>query len=218
VIRWLAIACVAACAAAPAPAPAAPAHHHANHRFEDAERWAKVFDDPARDAWQHPDDVLAALALQPAMVVADLGAGTGYFTVRLARAVPTGTVIAEDIEPDMVRYLGERARREQLANVRAVLGDADDPHLEPASVDRILVVDTWHHIADRPAFASKLAVALRPDGAIAIVDFTLDAPHGPPREHRLAPASVLADLRAGGLHASLSETTLPQQFIVIAHL
>ena len=79
------------------------------HRFEHADAWAKQFDDPSRDAWQQPDKVIAALGLEPAMSVADVGAGTGYFTVRLARAVPQGQVIATDIEPDMVRYLGERA-------------------------------------------------------------------------------------------------------------
>ena len=203
---------------APATLPPGAEHHHPAamvHRFDDAEAWAKVFDDPARDAWQHPDDVLAALALSPRMTVAAVGAGTGYFTVRLARAVPAGAVIATDIEPDMVRYLTDRARREHLANVRTVLGAADDPRLEPASVDRILVVDVWHHIADRAAYARGLAKALRPGGQIAIVDFTQTATHGPPRAHRLLPEVILADLAAAGLDAALSVVQLPDQFIAI---
>jgi SAM-dependent methyltransferase len=138
--------------------------------------------------------------------------------VRLARAVPDGVVIATDIEPAMVRYLDERARRERLGNVRAVLATADDPHLAPASVDRILVVDTWHHVAARVPFAHKLAAALRPGGAIAIVDFTLDSPHGPPRHHRLAPDAVVAELRAAGLAAEVAATRLPDQYIVIGRL
>lgn len=190
--------------------------HAMAHRFENAERWAKVFDDPARDAWQKPDAVVAALALSPSMVVADVGAGTGYFTMRLARAVPRGQVIATDIEPDMVRYLGERARREQLENVRAIQATADDPKLAPSSVDRILIVDVWHHLEDRPAYAAKLARALRPDGQIAIVDFKLDASHGPPRQHRLPPEAIIADLRAAGLDAALSATQLPEQYLVVA--
>ena len=185
------------------------------HRFDDAEAWAKVFDDPARDAWQRPDDVIAALALTPAMTVADVGAGTGYFTVRLARAVPTGQVIATDIEPDMVRYLGERAHREQLANVRAVLATGTDPNLDDNSVDRILVVDVWHHVADRAAYAKGLARALRPGGRVAIVDFTQEATHGPPRAHRLRPEVIVADLEAAGLAAAVSATKLPDQFIVV---
>jgi SAM-dependent methyltransferase len=183
------------------------------HRFDDAEAWAKVFDDPARDAWQRPDEVIAALGVLPTMTVADVGAGTGYFTVRLARAA--GQVIATDIEPDMVRYLAERARREQLGNVRAVLATPDEPKLEPGTVDRILVVDVWHHIADRVRYARGLASALRQGGQIAIVDFTQEAPHGPPRQHRLLPEAIIADLRAAGLDASLAPVELPDQFIVI---
>jgi SAM-dependent methyltransferase len=184
-------------------------------RFDHADRWAKVFDEPGRDAWQQPDRVVAALALEPAMVVADVGAGTGYFTVRLARAVPQGQVIATDIEPDMVRYLDERAHREQLANVRAQIAGADDPKLEPATVDRILVVDVWHHLSDRARYAAGLARALRPGGRILIVDFTRDSKHGPPLHHRLAPEAIADDLRAAGLDATLDPTQLPDQYIVV---
>jgi SAM-dependent methyltransferase len=186
------------------------------HRFEHADEWAKVFDDPARDAWQQPDRVLEALALAPAMVVADIGAGTGYFAVRLARAVPRGQVIATDVEPDMVRYMAERARREGLANVRAVQTPPGSPRLAKASVDRVLVVDVWHHLGDRVAYARELAEALRPGGLIAVVDFKADARHGPPPRHRLAPEAVAADLRAAGLSAEVSAIDLPEQYIVIA--
>jgi len=186
------------------------------HRFERADQWAQVFDAPDRDAWQRPDDVIAVLALAPDMTIADVGAGTGYFTMRLARAVPHGQVIATDIEPDMVRYLAERAAHEQLGNVRAVLATGEDPKLEPASVDRVLVVDVWHHVADRRRYAVGLARALRPGGMIAIVDFTATATRGPPRPHRLAPETVIADLAAAGLDAKLAASTLPEQYIVIA--
>lgn len=186
-----------------------------HHRFEDAEQWAKQFDDPSRDAWQRPDDVLAALALAPELTVADVGAGTGYFTVRLARAVPRGQVIATDIEPDMVRYLEQRARREQLPNVRAALAGAVDPKLDPGSVDRILVVDVWHHLSDRVGYAKGLAAALRPGGLLVVVDFTLEAEHGPPMRHRLPPEAIIRDLQAAGLTATLSPTKLPAQYIVI---
>jgi SAM-dependent methyltransferase len=198
-----------------APVAEQPHGDMAPHRFAHADDWVKAFDAPDRDGWQHPDDVIAALALAPAMTVADVGAGTGYFTVRLARAVPQGQVIATDIEPDMVRYLGERAQREQLANVHAQLAAGDDSKLAPASVDRVLIVDVWHHVADRPRYAASIARALRPGGAVAIVDFKLDAHHGPPRHHRLAPEAVIAELRAAGLDASLSPTDLPEQYIVI---
>src|SRR5208337_1489272 len=88
-----------------------------HRRFDDAEKWAKEFDNPERDAWQKPEEIVGALHLEPAMKVADLGAGTGYFSVRIAKHVPEGKVFAADVEPDMVRYLGERAQREHLTNI-----------------------------------------------------------------------------------------------------
>ncbi len=187
-------------------------HRH----FDNAELWAKVFDDPARDAWQQPDRVIAALELAPAMTVADIGAGTGYFTMRLAKQVPQGQVIATDIEPDMVRYLADRAAREGIANVRAELTPPADPKLTEGSIDRVLVVDVWHHVGDRVAYAKALARGIKPDGLIAVVDFKLDAKQGPPIEHRLTPEAIIADFVAAGLHASVSPTQLPDQYIVIA--
>ena len=98
----------------------AQAPHTHEHAFEDADKWAEVFDDPKRDAWQKPHEVIEALKLKPDALIADIGAGTGYFTVRLARAVPAGKVFAVDLEPDMVKHLAERAKREHLANIVAV--------------------------------------------------------------------------------------------------
>ena len=210
---------LAGCAGATPPAQTAhdgaPPPTAGEHRFAHAEEWAKKFDDPARNAWQQPDVVIAALELAPAMTVADVGAGTGYFSVRLARALPRGEVIATDLEPDMLRYLGERAAREHLSNIRTVLAGADDPHLPAGSVDRVLVSDVWHHIADRARYARGLAAALRPGGRIAIVDFRADATHVPPHHPHVTPEAAIADLRAAGLDASLSPTKLPDQYIVI---
>jgi len=186
-----------------------------HHGFKNAEDWAKVFDDPARDAWQEPDRVVAALALQPAMTVADIGAGTGYFAVRLARAVPKGEVIATDLEPDMIRFMTERAKREGLPNLRAVVTPADDPKLAPGSVDRILIVDVWHHLGDRAAYARKLVSALRPGGQLVIVDFKLDARRGPPAKFRLAPAAVIAELAEVGLTAEVA-LELADQYVITA--
>ncbi|WP_438021126.1 methyltransferase domain-containing protein [Sorangium sp. So ce315] len=186
------------------------------HRFERAEDWVAAFEGPERDAWQKPAEVIAAMRLAPGMRVADLGAGTGYFLPHLSRAVgPTGAVIGLDIERDMVRYMTERAARERLANVTARTVSPDDPGLDPGSVDRILVVNTWHHIPDRPAYAAKLKAALRPDGAVVVVDFTDTARHGPPKEHRIAAEAVAAELRAGGLSPQIVAEDLPDQYIVV---
>jgi len=216
--RWLFLlaACGGGAPITTAPAPP-PQHHRAEplgHHFDNAEHWAKVFDEPGRDRWQRPDRVVELLALKPGMTVVDLGAGTGYFEKRLSVAVgETGKVLAIDVEPDMVRYLGERAEREGTKNVEARLGDVDDPHVD--QVDRILIVDTWHHIPDRVAYAQKLKAALKPGGFVLIVDFSAASKHGPPPEHRLAQDKVIGELAQAGLHASVV-ATLPDQYVVKA--
>jgi ubiquinone/menaquinone biosynthesis C-methylase UbiE len=186
------------------------------HSFERAEDWARLFDHPSRDAWQKPDEVVALVDLSPGMSVVDVGAGTGYFMTRLSRAVgPGGTVVATDIEPDMVRYMKERAAREKLANVQVVTAPVDDVGVPAGSADRILIVDVWHHIADRERYAAKMARALKPGGAVLVVDFTMETRRGPSPRHRLPPDRVIAELAAGGLVAELATETLPDQYVVI---
>ena len=122
---------------------------HMEHRFDDPERYAKEFDDPGRDAWQMPTRVIEALALKPGQKVADIGAGTGYFSMRLAASPATPTVFAVDIEPSMVAHLTKRATAEKRTNVVAVQAAADSPNL-PEAMDVVLIVDTYHHIPNRP--------------------------------------------------------------------
>ena len=186
------------------------------HRFEHADRWAKVFDDPARDAWQRPAQVVALLQIAPGMTVADIGAGTGYFLPYLSRAVgPTGKVLGLDVEADMVRHMKDRASREGLANVTAAQVAPDDPGLPAGAVDRVLIVDTWHHIGAREAYVKKLAAGLRPGGFVTVVDFTLESDKGPPREHRIPADVVMKELASAGLAARVVQETLPDQYIVV---
>jgi len=187
-----------------------PMHRH----FSDAERWSQVFDDPARDAWQKPDQVVAALALAPEARVADIGSGTGYFAVRLARAVPQGTVIGADLEPDMVAYLNARAQKEKLANLSSHVAAADDPKL-PAPVDLVLVVDTYHHIGARAQYFAKLRAALRPGGRVAIIDFKLDSPTGPPPSGRIAPDQVEKEMAQAGYRRIAAHDFLPNQYFLV---
>jgi ubiquinone/menaquinone biosynthesis C-methylase UbiE len=194
-------------------------NHHAGHHhdFSGAEEWAKRFDSPERDAWQRPADVIAAMQLEPGMTVADLGAGTGYFLPHLSRAVgEQGRVWGLDPEPDMVRYMKERAAREGLSNVDVKQIPIDDPGVDAASLDRILIVNTWHHIEGRPAYAAKLAQALKPGGSVIIVDYTKEAQEGPPPAMRLDAATVIAELQQGGLTAELVPAQLPRQYIIRA--
>lgn len=184
------------------------------HRFSDAQRWAHVFDDPARDAWQKPHEVIRALALEADAIVADVGAGTGYFAVRLVNMLPSGRVYAVDIEPDMVRYLAERAKREKHDNLVAVAGAPDDPRL-PEKVDLILLVDVYHHVEDRVRYFRSLREYLRPGGRIAIVDFRLDAPMGPPRATRIAADRVKDEVESAGYRLAQEHDFLPNQYFLI---
>jgi len=158
--------------------------------------------------------------VKPGMTVVDLGAGTGYFMPHLARAIGKGgKLIALDVEADMVRHLKERAAKEGHANVEARLVPFDDPQLADASVDRILIVNTWHHIPDRNAYCAKLARALEPKGSIWVVDFTMDSDIGPPVEHRLPAETVVAELAAAGLDAKVipaAAEALDKQYVVAA--
>lgn len=195
------------------PAAAQTPHTH-RHAFSGAEQWAHVFDDPERDAWQKPHEVIQALGLAPDARVADLGAGTGYFSVRLANMLPGGRVYAADVEPDMVRYLGERAKREGLKNVVPVQSGYADARL-PEKVDLVLLVDVYHHIEDRVRYFRALQNALRPGGRVAIVDFRLDAPAGPPRASRVAPEKAAAEMRAAGYSLVAEHGFLPRQYFLV---
>jgi SAM-dependent methyltransferase len=188
--------------------------HTHRHSFGDAEKWAHVFDDPERDAWQKPHEVIQALALSSDALVADLGAGTGYFSARLANMLGQGRVYAVDIEPDMVRYLGERAKRERLKNLLPVAGTPDDPKL-PEKVDLILLVDVYHHIDDRSAYFRKLRASLRPGGRVAIIDFRRDSPEGPPRAARIAPDKVRTEMKAAGYSLAAEHPFLPRQYFLV---
>ena len=193
---------------------AAQSPHTQQHGFGDAERWAHVFDDPKRDAWQKPHEVIQALALKPDAVVADIGAGTGYFAVRLAGMVPIGRVYAVDVEPEMVKYLAERAKREKRANLFAVTGAADDPRL-PEQADVILLVDVYHHIDQRDRYFSNLRSSLKPGGRLAVIDFRPDSPVGPPKATRIAPERVVAELKAAGYNLTQQHDFLPNQYFLV---
>jgi FkbM family methyltransferase len=195
-------------------AAAAQTPHSHQHSFSGAEGWARVFDDPARDDWQKPQQVIEALKLAPDAAVADIGAGTGYFTVRLAQALPQGRVYAADLEPDMVKHIEQRARQMKLANVTAVLAAADDARL-PAKVDRVLIVDTYHHIGNREAYFRRLAGSLKPEGEVAIVDYTRESPMGPPVSARLTAAEVKAEMQRAGYVLSAEHGFLPHQYFLL---
>ena len=189
-----------------------PATHQ--HSFSGAEQWAHVFDDPKRDEWQKPHEVIRALALKPDAVIADIGSGTGYFAVRFANMAPKGRVYGVDIEPDMVKYLAGRAKREKRDNIVAIVGAPDDPRL-PEEVDLILMVDVFHHVEDRAGYFRKLRASLKPGGRVAIIDFRIDSPEGPPKAARIAADRVIAELEGAGYTLAREHRFLPNQYFLV---
>ena len=190
----------------------APQTHQ--HSFGGAEQWAQIFDDPKRDAWQKPHEVIQALALKPDAVIADIGSGTGYFSVRFANMTPKGRVYGVDTEPDMVKYLAERAKREGLQNVTAVAGAPDNPRL-PEKADLIILVDVYHHVGDRERYFHQLQKSLKPGGRIAIIDFRMDSLEGPPKSARIAPERVAAEMKRAGYALAKEHSFLPNQYFLI---
>jgi ubiquinone/menaquinone biosynthesis C-methylase UbiE len=212
------LAVVIALVAATSALPADTSHDATSrHAFDDPAYWSKVFDDPARAAWQKPDELVAALGLQPGQRVADLGAGTGYFSRLLSKAVGAdGTVFAVELEPSLVAHLRDRAEREGTRNVVPVLASANDPRLPAGLLDVVLIVDTYHHLDDRIVYFRTLRRALRPSGRIAIVEWQKrPLPVGPEMEHKLARESVVDEMADAGYRLVDEPRFLPYQYFVI---
>lgn len=192
-------------------------HHNPHHSFEDIDRWVQAFESHERDLRQKPDQVVAALDFQPGDRVADIGAGTGYFTRRFAKAVgPQGVVYAVDLEPNMLRYIAKRAGEEGDKNIVPVLATPTSPMLAPATVDTFFICDTIHHIDNRADYYRILREDLRPGGRIVIVDFRKDADleEGPAPEMRLDEAALVRELSEAGFALTKKHDFLPDQYFL----
>jgi cyclopropane fatty-acyl-phospholipid synthase-like methyltransferase len=186
--------------------------HHS--RFDDPKKWSATFDDPERDKWQMPERVVAALELRPGNLVADIGAGTGYLAVRIARQLKGGTVFAVDIEPNMVKHLAERAKANDIANLRAVVGSDTSPNL-PEPVDVAVLLNVYHHISARTDYFRRLHSSLKPGGRIAIIDFRPESPAGAPKHMRLSADQIRSEMTAAGYEATGSHDFLPRQNFLV---
>jgi len=186
----------------------------AHHSFDDADAWAARFEDPSREAWQKPSEVLAALAVPADAKIADIGSATGYFPVRFAKVVPQGHVYGMDVESSMVEYLNKRAERESLSNLSSLQAEYDDAKI-PEPVDLIIIVDTYHHIEQRPAYFTKLAPSLKKGGRLAIIDFTLASKMGPVPEAKVSTAQLQEELKQAGYVLEKSYDFLPEQFFFV---
>jgi len=171
---------------------------------------------PDRDEWQRHDKIMDVLGIGEASVVADLGAGSGWFTIKLAgRVGPNGMVYAEDVQRQMIQAIKIRVDRLGLKNVTTVLGTSTDPRL-PAPIDAVLIVDAYHEMEQPVMLLRNLATSLRPEGRIGIVDFTKDGGGpGPAMEERVDPEAVIRDAQQAGLVLRSRETFLKYQYMLV---
>jgi ubiquinone/menaquinone biosynthesis C-methylase UbiE len=185
-------------------------------RFDDIKFWLKIFENPERDKWQKPDEVVQKLNLKPGDVIADIGAGTGYFTRRFAVAVGSeGKALGLDIEPNMVKYMQEDARKRNLKNYIARVVKPDDPGLEPQSTDVVFMCNTYHHIEQRVDYLRRLSKSLKPDGRVVIVDFYKKPyPGTPPVEHKIAAKTVIEEFWQAGYTLKRMLDFLPAQYFL----
>lgn len=200
-----------------APPRTPPTVEDVRRLHADPKAYIASLDNPERDLWQKPREVMAALGLTGGEQVADIGAGSGYFALRFARHVgPSGRVYAVDISPDMIRHLGEQARKAALDNVQAVLAPADDPRLPAGAIDLVFICNTWHHIADHPTYLAALRAALKPAGRLVVIDWQKDDLRaGPPPEMRVARDAVVAEFERAGFRLGGEPRLLPHQYFLI---
>ena len=166
--------------------------------FAETERYIAFLERPDRARWQRPDEVVAALHLAGTETVADVGAGSGYFTFRFARALPRGKVVAIDVDPEMVRHVHHRVMSEKIANVEAVLADPGDPTVGPAA-DLVFVCDVIHHVQGREAWLRRMFSQMRPGARLVVIEFKEGKlPEGPPETVKIPKAKLTAMLREAG--------------------
>jgi len=178
---------------------------------------AEWLERPERESEEAPSKAIEALEIQPGQVVADIGAGSGYYTVRLAREVgPTGKVYGTDIQPGMLDLLLRNVAKAKLDNVVPVLGTPDDPKLPPGSIDLALMVDVYHELGAPQAFIRKLRASLKPNGRLVLLEFRKEDPRVPIRpEHKMSVAEVRQELEPEGFTLSAVLDVLPWQHILV---
>ena len=196
--------------------PGGPEHRDHYGNPKDLKAYLKRLEGPARAGWQKPDAVVRALGLKPGQTVVEIGAGPGYFTLRLAKAVgKKGRVFAVEVEPKMIAILRDRLERKKIANVTPILASQHDPRLPGGLADLILVVNTFHHFPNGSAYMRVLKDSLKPGARLVNVDFREgELPVGPPAEHKLSRAAFLKFASKAGFTISTEHSFLPYQYFV----
>jgi ubiquinone/menaquinone biosynthesis C-methylase UbiE len=191
---------------------------HQMHRLHsDPKSYIGVLDDPKRDAYQKPHEVIHALNLKAGEVIADIGAGSGYFTFHLARHVgDQGKVYAVDVSPDMILHVNRRIRELKANNVVSILADPDDPLLADRSVNRFFFSDSWHHIENQSKYLSLMKRMLKPGGEVVVIDFhKKELPVGPPMSMKIAREDLIKQIESGGFRLAKENTFLPYQYFLV---
>ena len=172
-----------------------------------------------REEEEAPSKAIEALDLKPGMVVADIGAGSGYYASRIAKKVgSSGRVFATDIQPGMIAILDRRIKAEGLSNVATVLGAMDDPKLAPNSIDLAIMVDVYHELQQPQLFLQRLKPAFKPGGRLVLLEFRKEDPKVPILEvHKMSVAEVKAELEAEGYVLDRVIDVLPWQHIIVLH-
>jgi ubiquinone/menaquinone biosynthesis C-methylase UbiE len=174
-------------------------------------------DRPEREAEEAPEQALDALGIHAGMVVADVGAGTGYMSLRMARRVgPSGKVYANDLQPEMLQKLRAKSQREKLSNVETVLGTESDPKLPSITMDLVLLVDVYHEFSEPQVMLDKIRESLKPDGRLVLLEYRKEDPKVPIRpEHKMSIAEVKTEVEAEGYKLDQVIEKLPRQHIII---
>ena len=198
-------------------AQTAPSTHEAHRLHADSAAYIASLEDPARDAWQKPHEVIEALGLRDGERVADIGAGSGYFALRFARHVgAAGRVLTVDVSKDMLAHLETRVKAAGLSNVQPILAPPDDPLLPDGSLDRVFFCDVWHHVDDQAGYLEKIKKALRPSGQVVMIDFhKRDLPVGPPVSMKIAREDLVAQMESHGFSLAREHTFLPYQYFLV---
>jgi SAM-dependent methyltransferase len=170
-----------------------------------------------RESEENPDGALDVIGIKPGMMVADVGAGTGYMTLRMAKRVgPSGKVYAEDVQPEMLRRLRQNAAAAKLDNIQTVLGGEADPKLPPNTLDLILLVDVYHEFSQPQRMLRRMRESLKPDGRLVLLEYRKEDPSIPIRpEHKMSVQEVKVETEAEGFHLDQVLETLPRQHILI---
>ena len=172
---------------------------------------------PEREAEEHPDAALDAIGIAPGSVVADIGAGAGFMTWRLAQRVgPAGKVYANDIQPRMLDILRRNMAERKLANFIAVLGAPDDPKLPPGALDLVLMCDVYHEFSQPQQMLRHIRQSLKPDGRVVLLEYRAEDPSVPIRpEHKMTVQQVKAEFQPEGFRLDRVSEVLPRQHILI---